>query len=106
MMSSYAWVSCRVMRDGLRSDGCGPDRWRVFHIHGFDDGVAAEFTFHIQQRTLDIMLSIFSLVESDPYDWAPSSPNKSSCSIAFAGGQLLRSGHIIGDDGQPPHKQA
>ena len=20
----------------------------VFHIHGFDDGVAAEFTFHIQ----------------------------------------------------------
>mgnify|MGYP000388099086 CR=1 FL=1 len=31
----------------------------VFHIHGFDDGVAAEFTFHIQQRTLDIMLSIF-----------------------------------------------
>ena len=29
----------------------------VFHIHGFDDGVAAEFTFHIQQRTLDIMLS-------------------------------------------------
>lgn len=31
----------------------------VFHVHGFDDGVAAEFTFHIQQRTLDIMLSIF-----------------------------------------------
>ena len=30
----------------------------VFHIHGFDDGVAAEFTFHIQQRTLDIMLTI------------------------------------------------
>ena len=25
----------------------------VFHVHGFDDGVAAEFTFHIQQRTLN-----------------------------------------------------
>ena len=40
----------------------------VFHVHGFDDGVAAEFTFHIQQRTLDIMLTISASAGSDPYD--------------------------------------
>lgn len=39
----------------------------VFHIHGFDDGVAAEFTFHIQQRTLDIMLTISVISGLGPY---------------------------------------
>ena len=79
----------------------------VFHVHGFDDGVAAEFTFHIQQRTLDIMLSIFFAGGIGSIRFGPpSSPEQVELFIAFAGGQLLRSGHIIGDDGQPPHKQA
>ena len=78
----------------------------VFHIHGFDDGVAAEFTFHIQQRTLDIMLSIFFAGGIGSIRLGPVITEQVELFLAFAGGQLLRSGHIIGDDGQPPHKQA
>ena len=78
----------------------------VFHVHGFDDGVAAEFTFHIQQRTLDIMLSIFFAGGIGSIRLGLVITEQVELFIAFAGGQLLRSGHIIGDDGQPPHKQA
>ena len=78
----------------------------VFHVHGFDDGVAAEFTFHIQQRTLDIMLSIFFAGGIGSIRLGLVITEQVELFIEVAGGQLLRSGHIIGDDGQPPHKQA
>ena len=66
----------------------------VFHVHGFDDGVAAEFTFHIQQRTLDIMLSIFFAGGIGSIRLGPVITEQVELFIAFAGGQLLRSGHI------------
>ena len=78
----------------------------VFHIHGFDDGVAAEFTFHIQQRTLDIMLTISGISGLGPIRLSLVITEQVELLIAFAGGKLLRRGHIIGDDGQASHEQA
>lgn len=62
----------------------------VFHVHGFDDGVAAEFTFHIQQRTLDIMLSIFFAGGIGSIRLGPVITEQVELFIAFAGGQLLQ----------------
>ena len=77
----------------------------VFHIHGFDDGVAAEFTFHIQQRTLDITLSNLFAGGLGSIRLGLVITEQVELFIAFAGGQLLQSGHIIGDDRQPSHEQ-
>lgn len=76
------------------------------HVHGFNDSVMAEFTFHIQQCMLDIMLSILFAGEIGSTRLGLAITEQAELFIAFAGGQFLRGGHIIGDNGQSPHRQA